>query len=336
VIFIPCYHPLKAVRTNNLVDGKKKIIFWKPGMDEQLVINDGCEILKIPCGQCVGCRLEYSRQWAVRCCLEAKQYKHNYFVTLTYDNEFVPLREHVKVNVDTGEVEDIETVMTLLPDDLKGFMKRLRTNMQRESDHIGIRFFACGEYGPKNMRPHYHLILFNCPLPDLVFERYSDGYTYYRSPLLEKTWKKGFVLVTDFSFETAAYVARYMLKKHKGKDSGFYAERGIEPEFTRCSRKPGLARAYLDENADFIYNYDQVIITNGKGVPIRCKPPKYFDRIFDELSHTALEDLKAGRKETAIHSMQNELSKTDLCEEEYLTVKENNKMLSISSLKREL
>lgn len=331
-----CYHPLTAYGLPNPNTGKQTIVFLKKEPTAEHLANIGAEKLKLPCGQCVGCRLEYSRQWAIRCCLEAKQHTHNYFVTLTYADEFVPLREHAHVDESTGEVVDIETVMTLLPDDLKGFLKRLRTNMYRETDHIGVRFFACGEYGPQNMRPHYHLILFNCPLPDLVFERYANGYTYYRSPLLEKTWKKGFVLVTDFSFETAAYVARYMLKKHKGKDGDFYAKKGIEPEFTRCSRKPGLARFYLDENADFIYNYDQVIIVNGKGKPIRCKPPKYFDRVFDELAPDVLADVKEARKETALNCMQNELSSTDLNEEEYLCVKENNKMLSISSLKREL
>lgn len=134
--------------------------------------------------------MEYSRQWAVCCALEAKQWQHNYFVTLTYDDFNVPLREHCKVDKFTGEVTDLNNVMTLLPDHLKAFLKRLRTNAERQLDHQGIRFFACGEYGPLNMRPHYHLILFNCPLPDLVLEKYANGYAYYRSAFLEKTWKK--------------------------------------------------------------------------------------------------------------------------------------------------
>lgn len=144
------------------------------------------------------------------------------------------------------------------------------------------------------------------------------------------------MLVTDFSFETAAYVARYMLKKHKGKDACFYEEQGIEPEFTRCSRKPGIARQYLDENEDFIYNYDQVIVTNGKGTPIRCKPPKYYDRVFD-IDHTEqLQDIKEKRKLTAMMNTDMQLSHTDLKESEYLLVKESNKMLSIKSLERNL
>lgn len=333
---MPCYHPLTAYGIKNPETGKNKIVFLKKEPDPAHLKSIGAEKLSLPCGQCVGCRLEYSRQWAVRCALEAKQWQHNYFVTLTYDDLNVPLREHCKVDKLTGEVTDLNTVMTLLPDHLKAFLKRLRTNAERQYEFQGIRFFACGEYGPLNMRPHYHLILFNCPLPDLVLEKYVNGYAYYRSAFLEKTWKKGFVLVTDFSFETAAYVARYMLKKHKGKDACFYEEQGIEPEFTRCSRKPGIARQYLDENEDFIYNYDQVIVTNGKGSPIRCKPPKYYDRVFD-IDHTEqLQDIKEKRKFTAMMNTDIQLSHTDLQEPEYLLVKESNKMLSIKSLERSL
>lgn len=333
---MPCYHPLKAVRTNTLLEsGKRKIVFWRDTMNEDEVIKSGCDIIQLPCGNCLGCRLEYSRQWAVRCSLESKKWNHNYFVTLTYDNEHVPISTHQRINKETGEV-DTNIVMTLVPDDLKNFMKRLRTYSNREYGSEEIRFFACGEYGPLNMRPHYHLILFNCPLPDLVFEKSENGYTYYRSPFLEKVWKRGFVLVTDFSFDTSAYVARYMLKKHKGKDASFYEEHGIVPEFTRCSRRPGIGKYYFDENRDKIYDFDTVIISNGKGSPLKLKPPKYYDRLFDDIDPVKLEELKVKRKDTAVNSMRLQLDKTDVPELEYLQVKENNKSLSISHLKRSL
>ena len=327
---------MKAVRTNTIVDGKRKIVFWKDGWSEEQVLKDGCEILKLPCGQCIGCRLEYSRQWAMRCALEAKQYKHNYFVTLTYDDAFVPLNDHAVCDKETGEVTEVTTSMTLLPSHLKEFVKRLRSRFRDQYDFIGIRFFACGEYGPLNMRPHYHLILFNCPLPDLVLDHYANGYTYYSSALLESVWKKGFVLVTDFSFDTAAYVARYMLKKHKGFDADFYEKNGIYPEFTRSSRRPGIGKEYLDENQDKIYNYDEIVISGGYGTPIRCKPPKYYDRLFDVDHPEEMASIKEARQSTAVNSMNIQLSKTDLTEQEYLQVKENNKTLSIKSLERSL
>lgn len=333
----------------NPVTGKMKIVFPKVGYKEppqEHLDNTGIKKLKIPCGNCLGCRLEYSRQWAIRCFFEAKQWSQNYFVTLTYDSAFVPLVPHCKVDPDTGEVTDEHLVMTLVPDDLKNFIKRLRRNFEYDYGFTGVRFFACGEYGPLNCRPHYHLILFNCPLDDLIKERYSDGYAYYRSPFIEKAWSKkmedgtrcqiGYVSVTDFSFETAAYVARYMLKKHKGKDSSYYEENGLCPEFTRCSRRPGLAYQYFADHKDKIYEFDQVVIVNGKGTPLKCHPPKYYDRLFDIDNPDEMAIIKDRRKEVAERSMDKQLSATDLHEQQYLTVKENNKALSIKGLKRSL
>lgn len=262
------------------------------------------EKLSLPCGQCIGCRLEYSRQWAVRCCLEAKRWVHNYFVTLTYNDLFVPLNHHATVDTDTGELIEND-VMTLKPDDLKNFLKRLRERF-RLAGHTGIRFYACGEYGPSNLRPHYHLILFNCPLDDLEFVHNLNGYAYYKSQLLEDVWSTeldgkrvpmGFVTVTSFTFEAAAYVARYVMKKHKGKDADYYIEKGIFPEFTRCSRRPGIAKAYYDANADTIYNFDQLVVSDGKGKPIRVSAPRYYDRLFDVDNPDEMDIIKDRRQE---------------------------------------
>lgn len=344
-----CYHPLDAYGIPNPETGKMKIVFPKVGQSEppqEHLDSTGIKKLKIPCGNCLGCRLEYSRQWAIRCFLEAKQWTHNYFVTLTYDPDFVPLVPHYKVDESTGEVTDESMVMTLVPDDLKNFLKRLRRNFEYEYGHVGLRFFACGEYGPLNGRPHYHLILFNCPLDDLVKERFSDGYVYYRSEFIEKAWSHktpqgdrvpfGYVSVTDFSFETAAYVARYMLKKHKGKDSSYYEENGLYPEFVRCSRNPGIAHQYFQCNKEEIYAFDQVVITNGSGIPLKCHPPKYYDRLFDVDNPEEMAMIKDRRKDTAERSMAKQLASTSLPESGYLQVKENNKALSIKSLKRRL
>lgn len=328
--------------------GKMKIVFPKVGYKDppqEHLEATGIKKLKIPCGNCLGCRLEYSRQWAVRCFFEAKQWTHNYFVTLTYNPEFVPLVPHYKVDEDTGEVINESMVMTLCPDHLKNFIKRLRRNFEYEKGHTGLRYFACGEYGPLNARPHYHLILFNCPLDDLKFERRKNGYVYYTSPFIEKAWsvKKdgvkvqiGYVSVTNFSFETAAYVARYMLKKHKGKDSSYYEENGLYPEFTRCSRRPGLAYQYFADHKDQIYEFDQVVITNGKGIPLKCHPPKYYDRLFDIDNPDEMAIIKDRRKDVAERAMQKQLSVTDVPDQQYLCVKENNKKLSIKNLKRSL
>lgn len=346
-----CYHPLTAFARTPPGSTKKELTF-NFGGDPDYVFVDGhlySEKLKIPCGQCDGCRMDYSRQWAIRCALEAQQWQHNWFVTLTYSDEFVPLNTHAVVDQETGEVIDEDFVMTLVPDDLKGFMKRLRRNFQREKGFDGVRFYACGEYGPKNMRPHFHLILFNCPLDDLVLHHKDRGYCYYSSEFLEKAWSEritvdgksvrvpyGFVQVCDFTYETAAYVARYMLKKHKGLDADFYEREGIAPEFTRCSRRPGIAYQYFEEHRDQIYDFDQINILGGKGKVMKAHPPKYFDRLFDVDNPEQMSMIKEKRKDDAVRSMQEQLKNTNLNEAEYLAVKEANFRSRISKLQRSL
>lgn len=331
---MPCYHPLTAVGVKNRVDGKMTVLFPKKKPVEELLKQANAEQLQIPCGQCLGCRLEYSRQWAIRCCLEAKQWSCNYFVTLTYDPVHVPLRDHFKVDENTGEVMEHETVMTLKPDDLQKFIKRLRTNFQREYGHTGIRFFACGEYGSLNDRPHYHLILFNCPFEDLKLDHVSDGFAYFRSAMLEKTWPYGMSIVTDFSFQTAGYVARYMLKKHKGLDRDYYEKKGIEPEFTRCSRRPGLGKDYYDAHKDDMYKWDNLFVSIGNGKVLNTTPPRYFDRLMVEDNPETLAEQKERRKGLAERTMRSRLESTSLGLENYLKVCENNKSLSISHLAR--
>lgn len=333
---MPCYHPLNAYRTSTFVDGKRKIVFAKDKeLSDEYLASIGAERLSIPCGNCLGCRLEYSRQWAVRCYFEAKQHKHNYFVTLTYDDEHVPLNDHLNVDKETGEVLSSEVVMTLNPVDLQKFIKRLRTNARRDGiKEDGIRFFGCGEYGEQKGRPHYHLILFDCPLPDLEVKYIQDGNAYYTSAFLERTWNKGIVIVADFSFQTAAYVARYMLKKHKGHDANYYEEHGLVPEFTRCSRRPGIGYDYFRQNKLSIYTSDEVYLPQKDGEPLAVSPPAYYDRLMEVDEPALLEYNKANRKERAIVSQKQRMSRTDLKQDEYLANAEVNKARSIRKLKR--
>ena len=130
-----CYHPLECWR----VDGQSKLAFVKP---REALIR---EKLEVPCGQCIGCRLERSRQWAVRCIHEAQLHKDNCFITLTYNDEHLPSPPSLSVR------------------DFQLFMKRLRKRFGK-----GIRFFHCGEYGEKYGRPHYHACLFGFDFPDRV------------------------------------------------------------------------------------------------------------------------------------------------------------------------
>ena len=118
----------------------------------------------VPCGRCTSCRLEHSRQWAVRCMHEAQMHEGNSFITLTYAPEHL----HEDYSVHKKE--------------LQKFFKRLRKNTG-----IKLRYFACGEYGDENRRPHYHAIIFGYDFPDKqLYTKTRTGDLLYRSPLLEK------------------------------------------------------------------------------------------------------------------------------------------------------
>lgn len=194
------------------------------------------EILQLPCGQCIDCRLANSRDWANRCMLESQYYKDNYFLTLTYDPEHLPMNN--RIDLETGEVLDLEETGTLVPKDLQDFLKRLRIHWQREHGHTGIRFFACGEYGEEKARPHYHLILFNCPIFDLKADHKSKkGNMNYTSEEIAKIWQKGRIAVGSVTWDSCAYTARYVLKKINGPYSkAMYDSIGKEKEFVRMSR----------------------------------------------------------------------------------------------------
>lgn len=319
-----CFHPLKAFyKFGN--DGKKQLTFYNPSTFPKPYDAYSDEFkIDIPCGQCAGCRLEYSRQWAIRCMLEARQYEHNYFVTLTYDNEHLPRKQNPHFSRETGEVYSFFESSSLVPSDVKQFMKILRRRFEYHYNFTGIRFFGCGEYGEKFMRPHYHLILFNCPIPDLELLKTSfNGDVYWKSDLLSDIWKKGFVCVASCNFDTCAYVARYMMKKQKGLNSSFYDDNGLIAPFSVMSRDPGIAKSYYDKNKDKIYYYDSLNIVDKNGVAMKVKPPRYYDRLYDIESPDDLKRIKSKREESAKNALERKLEHTDLTADEFLQVQED-------------
>lgn len=257
---MPCYSPLKATRCQ---DGS--IDFAHKAIGEPL---------KLPCGQCVGCRLERSRQWAVRCMHEAKLYERNAFITLTYNEDNLPS--------DRG----------LHYDHFQKFMKRLRFSHKGhqplDDGTKPIRFYMCGEYGDKLSRPHFHACLFNFDFIDkYLWETSPSGSKLYRSPILEELWPYGYSSIGEVTFQSAAYVARYIMKKINGKDAADHYEY-IDPvtgeiynrrsEFTKMSLKPGIGKGWFDLYHDDVYPHDYVVV-NGK----QTRPPKYYDKKYQDL-----------------------------------------------------
>lgn len=260
---MPCFHPMEAWRSKriNKKTGKRSITFTKSEAYVDLPVT-------LPCGRCIGCRLEHSRQWAIRCVHEASLYEDNCFITLTYAPQHLP---------ENG---------TLVKKDFQDFMKRLRKRFGS-----GVRYFHAGEYGEEKRRPHYHALLFNFDFPDKRHVKTHRGHKYYESEALDEIWGKGMCVIGDLTFESAAYVARYVTKKMSGdyalaeytKFSPFTGEifYELQPEYATMSRRPGIGKPWLEKFSSDVYPDDFVVI-NGK----QMRPPKYYDKAF-ELDHKA-------------------------------------------------
>lgn len=150
----------------------------------------------VSCGQCICCRLYASQGWAVRCMHEKRMHAKSCFLTLTYSPEHLP------------------KYGSLIRDAVPEFNKRLRDYL----NYPQLSFFYCGEYGDMLHRPHYHEIVFGYDPPDKKFWKRVRGNDYFTSEILNARWGLGNVVIGNVDFDSAAYVARYTLKKQKRSD----------------------------------------------------------------------------------------------------------------------
>ena len=261
-----CFHPLYGYKSSS---GK-----W---LSQQTRREQ--EYMTIPCGQCTGCRSEYSRQWALRNMHEASLYKradgssNNCFITLTYDKKNLPSNNSL---------------------DKKAFPTFIRSLRKRTKEKI--RYYACGEYGDNFGRPHYHAILFNYYPDDLVPLK-KDLYT---SKSISDAWlNQGHVSLGDCTFQSAAYVSNYVQKKINGKQKlEHYTNTSTgewrEPEFSLMSRKPGIGKNWYDKYYKDIYETGKDgLHMNGKFM----KPPKYYDKQYKDDFPELMEILQNNRIE---------------------------------------
>lgn len=300
-----CYYPILG-RLVTYEDGHKKMVFSQSG----LVDTVDSKGLKVPCGRCIGCRLDKSIQWATRLMHENQMHTESCFITLTYDDDHLP--------------ED----MSLDVSEFQRFMKRLRKEYG-----TGIRFYHCGEYGDQYGRPHYHALLFGIDFVDRVVFREEEGYVVYTSEKLSELWQLGFSTVTDVTFRSAAYVARYIMKKVNGElaeehykwadvETGIVYQR--RPEYATMSRRPGIGRRWFEKYKSDLYPNDYAVV-NGK----KCKVPRYYDDCLKLEQPDLLEQLKDRRE---IRS----LDGADDCTPARLAVREKVQQASLGRLTRKL
>lgn len=254
---MPCYHPIDGWYSKTVnPSGKRSIVFKAE--------QGGAQKVTIACQRCIGCRLERSRQWAMRCMHEAQLHDENSFITLTYDDQHLPYGG------------------TLIKKHFQDFMKRLRR-------HFGgrkIQYYHCGEYGERTRRPHYHALLFGLDFRDkLHFKTTARGDRVFTSSTLSKLWGMGHCSIGAVTFESAAYTARYILKKQSGDQAESHyrkvmADTGevvnLLPEYVTMSLKPTVGRGWIEEFSGDVYP-DDFVVMRGK----KMKPPKYYDRMHE-------------------------------------------------------
>lgn len=296
---MPCYTPLKGFIKEIDENGKKDLFICSNKVNHIELYTDGkwrasesserspyCakkvdEYILIPCGKCIGCQLDYAKTWADRCLLELLSHDSSYFVTLTYDDCYLPRRE--VVDLSTGEYKDVYTVCRK---DVQDFFKALRqaesVRAKKEGrEPIPIRYYGCSEYGPSTARPHYHIIIFGLVLDDLKLYKRKKDYCLYNSEWLSKIWKKGFVVVGDVSYETCAYTARYVTKKVYGNNARDLVDMNVDKPFSFMSLKPAIGKDYFVKHPEIVKQGYKMVSTKNGGV--RVYNNRYFDRMFETL-----------------------------------------------------
>lgn len=318
-----CYHPLTAWKSKQVNATGKRSLTFNP--------TEGIgSSLPLPCGRCIGCKLEYSRQLALRCVHESSLHSDNCFLTLTYRPENLP----------EGGV--------LVKKHYVDFMKRLRRWSKRK-----LLYLMCGEYGelcricrrPKRKcicpsyiagpgRPHYHACLFGLDFSDKAFYTVRNGVTLYTSQKLEQLWSHGFCSVGSLTFESAAYVARYVVKKITGDladthytvadpETGEFVR--LPPEYSTRSLKPAIGKLWMAQFSSDVYPSDEVVM-RGKVM----KPPKYYDTLYERAHGAdAIGAIKEDRRKFANRNRSNNTP-------DRLAVREEVKIASINHLKREI
>jgi len=290
---MPCYKPLQGFKRMD-----------NGGLTFVKAESSGVK-MEVACGQCLGCRLDRSREWASRMIHEAAMHKDNCFLTLTYDDEHVP-------QLYTGGPG------TLIPKHFTDFMKRLRWHCKNDR----IRYYMCGEYGDETRRPHYHACLFGIDFADkIMIGANNDGEPWYSSPSIERIWDKGFNTLGALTWESAAYVSRYIMKKRTGKQAEDHYLRcddygvayWLEPEYNsmsrgyRCKehrdleRRPddcdkctgGIGADWYAKYKNDVFPSDEMPLPNGVR---RGGVPRFYEEILQAEDPDTYEAVKESRK----------------------------------------
>lgn len=278
---MPCYTPLDA--------------YYAPGGTISFNRQESFGIpIDLPCGRCIGCRLEHAKEWALRCWHEHLMYEEeglpSMFITLTYDQEHLP------------------------PDgglDHRHFQKFIRA--MRKKTGLKLRYFMCGEYGGQTLRPHYHAIIFGYRPPDLKLVNTRNNTRNYTSEIMSELWPHGGHEIGYVSFKNAGYVARYVLKKQIKPElfdpsTGEISEANLKSPYTRMSLKPGIGYSWYQKYKTDLYPHDYAVLPDGRETAV----PKYYRKLLERDDPDLASELRAKRVEKARSNPDNTPSRLEV------------------------
>lgn len=267
-----CYSPLKGFE-----DKENGGIIFKRS-------SQAGAAMEVSCGQCIGCRIDKSKEWAARIVHESRMHQDNCFITLTYDAENLPY--------DGG----------LHKQHFQKFIKKLR----KQHEPKKLKYFHCGEYGEELSRPHYHACLFGIDFTDREAWSSSNNVTTFISETLQRIWGKGFTTCGNLEYESAAYCSRYILKKITGARGMEHYQKidamtgeiyQIQPEYITMSlgrtKGNGIGGTFYEKYKTDFFPRDECPIP-GKGV--YKKIPRYYEEIYAKQAPEEYEAIKKRRE----------------------------------------
>lgn len=230
----------------------------------------------VPCGQCIGCRVDRTQDWTTRIVHEASLHDLNQFVTLTYSDAHLP----------PGN--------TLVKKDFQDFMKRLRKH-HHKANGAKLRYFAVGEYGDTSERAHYHAVIFGIDFTDKrAHSKNEHGDQLFTSDLLDSIWGKGHAFFGKVTVRSANYVAKYCIKKVNGSmAASHYGTR--QPEFAVMSLKPGIGSGWFEKHQADVFPSDFIVLQGKKR-----SPPRFYDDRYGQSDELGLELVKSQRLKKAM------------------------------------
>lgn len=320
-----CFHPTTAWKSRdaNSGTGKRPLVF---NQDKAAP----CSKTQVPCGWCRGCRIDKTREWAVRIIGETRFHSANCFVTETYDDLHLPERNQLCLPDVQNYLKRLRHYHTKQNIE---FAKTLNLSPEQQEQYVKdnpLRFYGVGEYGEGTQRPHYHHIFFGIDFfDDRKKHSKIGGNQYWKSDKLDELWGNGHCLISNVTPQSAAYVAGYVFKKINGELADehyarFDASTGEyylqNKEFSHMSRRPGIGQKHFETYKDEITLSDSVIL-NAREVGV----PRYYDRLLEKTEPDKLLQLKADRQKNARKYRQDQTPERLQVREEVAIAKMNMK-----------